>query len=116
MFVAGIDAHATYSVIAIVSNTGLAGVLVDTTAVRLASELVERDLIDGVEWTGSSDAVRALEETRYRLVARSAPGDFGARGTESDGPHDNSLGGRVRPAERRGNHRMPVHRGRVGGR
>ena len=68
MFVAGIDAHATYSVIAIVSNTGLAGVLVDTTAVRLASELVERDLIDGVEWTGSSDAVRALEETRYRWL------------------------------------------------
>ena len=46
----------------------LAGALVDTTAVRLASELVERDLIDGVEWTGSSDAVRALEETQYRWL------------------------------------------------
>ena len=46
----------------------LARILVDTTAVRLTSELVERDLIDGVEWTGSSDPVRALEETRYRWL------------------------------------------------
>ena len=43
----------------------LAATLVDATAVRLASELVERDVIDGVEWTGESEAVRALEETRY---------------------------------------------------
>ena len=46
----------------------LARVLVETTAVRLASELVERALIDGAEWTGGSDAVRALEETRYRWL------------------------------------------------
>lgn len=46
----------------------LSQVLVDTTAVRLASGLAERDLIDGVEWTGGSDSVHALEETRYRWL------------------------------------------------
>ena len=46
----------------------LANILVDTAAVRLASKLAERDLIDGVEWTGDSDAVRGLEETRYRWL------------------------------------------------
>ena len=43
----------------------LAEVLVEATAVRLASELVERDVVDGTEWTGSTDRVRALEETHY---------------------------------------------------
>ncbi len=46
----------------------LTPILVKTTAVRLASELAERDLIDGVEWTGGSDAAHALEETRYRWL------------------------------------------------
>ena len=43
-------------------------VLLSTTAVRLASELAERDLIDGMEWTGSSEAVCGMEETRYRWL------------------------------------------------
>ena len=46
----------------------LAQILLDTTAVRLASKLSERDLIDGVEWTGNTDTVRALDETRYRWL------------------------------------------------
>ena len=47
----------------------LAGALVDATPVRLASELVERDMIDGAVWTGAAEAVRALEETRYGWLA-----------------------------------------------
>ena len=47
----------------------LAGALVDATPVRLASGLVERDVIDGSVWTGAGEAVRALEETRYSWVA-----------------------------------------------
>ena len=46
----------------------LTQILVDTTAVRLASDLAERDLIDGVEWTRNSDAVRTMEETRFRWL------------------------------------------------
>lgn len=47
----------------------LAETLVDASAVRLASELVERDVIDGAVWAGEGEAVRALEETRYRWLA-----------------------------------------------
>ena len=46
----------------------LAGTLVEATEVRLASELVERDVIDGVVWAGDSDAVQALEETHYGWI------------------------------------------------
>ena len=46
-----------------------AGALVDATPVRLASGLVERDVIDGAVWAGAGEAVRALEETRYRWLA-----------------------------------------------
>ena len=47
----------------------LAGMLVDATPVRLASELVERDVIDGAVWAAVGEAVRALEETRYGWLA-----------------------------------------------
>ena len=47
----------------------LAGTLVEATAVRLASELVERDVIDRVVWSGAEEAVCALEETRYGWLA-----------------------------------------------
>ena len=47
----------------------LAETLVDATPVRLASELVERDVIDGVVWAGVGETVRALEETRYGWLA-----------------------------------------------
>ena len=47
----------------------LAGTLVDATPVRLASELVERDVIDRVVWAGAEEAVRSLEETRYGWLA-----------------------------------------------
>lgn len=47
----------------------LAEVLVDATPVRLASGLVERDVIDGAVWAGAGDAVCSLEETRYRWLA-----------------------------------------------
>ena len=47
----------------------LAGALVEATPVRLASGLVERDVIDGSVWTGEGEAVRALEETRYGWLA-----------------------------------------------
>ena len=46
----------------------LAPILVDATAVRRASVLVERELIDGVKWIGDSDTARGLEETRYRWL------------------------------------------------
>ena len=46
----------------------LAGVLVEASDVRLASELVERVLIDGTEWNGTSDSVRVLAETQYRWL------------------------------------------------
>ena len=47
----------------------LAGALVDATPVRLASGLVERDVIDGSVWTEAGATVRALEETRYGWLA-----------------------------------------------
>jgi len=47
----------------------LAGALVDATPVHLASELVERDVIDGSVWAGTGEAVRALDETRYGWLA-----------------------------------------------
>ena len=47
----------------------LAGALVDATPVRLASELVERDVIDGAVWAGAGEAVRTLQETRYGWLA-----------------------------------------------
>ncbi len=47
----------------------LAEALVDATPVRLASGLVERDVIDGAVWDGAGEAVHALEETRYRWLA-----------------------------------------------
>ena len=47
----------------------LAGTLVNATPVRLASELVERDVIDRVVWDGAEESVRALEETRYGWLA-----------------------------------------------
>ena len=47
----------------------LTQVLLDTTVVRLASELAERDLIDGVGWTGSSEAVRGIGGDALPLVA-----------------------------------------------
>ena len=45
-----------------------ARMLVEATGVRRASKLVERVLIDGTEWNGSSDRVQALAETRYRWL------------------------------------------------
>ena len=47
----------------------LAEALVDATPVRLASGLVERDVIDGAVWDGAGETVHALEETRYRWLA-----------------------------------------------
>ena len=47
----------------------LVGTLVNATPVRLASELVERDVIDRVVWDGAEESVRALEETRYSWLA-----------------------------------------------
>ena len=72
---------------------GFSQILVDTTAVRLASELAERDFIDGVEWTGITDAVRAMEETRYRwlpepLLAISAHGGPNPTGDTTKGWKD----------------------------
>ncbi|MYB40426.1 hypothetical protein F4X86_04140, partial [Candidatus Saccharibacteria bacterium] len=43
--------------------------LINATPVRLASGLVERDVIDGALWGKAAEAVRALEETRYRWLA-----------------------------------------------
>ena len=46
----------------------LAEMLVEATSIRRASTLEERVLIDGAEWTGASDGVSNLEDTRYRWL------------------------------------------------
>ena len=89
----------------------LAGVLVQATAVRLASRLVERELIDGVEWTGSTDAVRALEDTRYRWLPAPLLAIRAHGGPNPHGSYDKRLGRRAKPTARRGGCRMRVHRG-----
>lgn len=43
----------------------LAGALVEATGMGRASELVERVLIDGAEWVGTSEDIQPLAETRY---------------------------------------------------
>lgn len=45
-----------------------ARILVEAAGVRCASKLVERVLIDGTEWNGTSDRVQALAETRWRWL------------------------------------------------
>ena len=68
----------------------LAALLVDATAIRRASALEERILIDGAEWTGVSDVVSSLEDTRYRwlpapLLAIAAHGGQNPTGTATQG-------------------------------
>ena len=46
----------------------LAALLVEATAIRRASALEERVLIDGAEWMGISDGVSSLEDTRYHWL------------------------------------------------
>ena len=68
----------------------LAALLVEATAIRRASALEERVLIDGAEWTGVSDGVRSLEDTRYRwlpapLLAIAAHGGPNPTGAATQG-------------------------------
>ena len=46
----------------------LGTLLVEATGIRCASALEEQVLIDGVEWSGSSDTIRSLEDSRYRWL------------------------------------------------
>ena len=68
----------------------LAALLVEATAIRRASALEERVLIDGAEWTGVSDGIRSLEDTRYRwlpapLLAIAAHGGPNPTGAATQG-------------------------------
>ena len=68
----------------------LASLLVEATAIRRASALEERVLIDGVDWTGASDGVSSLEDTRYRwlpapLLAIAAHGGPNPTGAATQG-------------------------------
>ena len=63
----------------------LAGTLVDATPIRLASELVERDVIDRVVWAGAEEAVCALAETRYGWLAEPLLAIFAHGGTNPTG-------------------------------
>ena len=68
----------------------LSALLVEATSIRRASALEERVLIDGAEWTGASDGVSSLEETRYRwlpapLLAIAAHGGPNPTGAATQG-------------------------------
>ena len=68
----------------------LAELLVQATSIRRASALEERVIIDGVEWTGTSDVVSSLEDTRYRwlpapLLTIAAHGGPNPTGTATQG-------------------------------
>ena len=68
----------------------LAELLVEATSIRRASALEERVIIDGVEWTGTSDVMSSLEDTRYRwlpapLLTIAAHGGPNPTGTATQG-------------------------------
>lgn len=68
----------------------LAQVLVEATGIGRASDLVERVLIDGTEWVGTSEDTQALAETRYGwlpapLLAVAAHGGPSPTGSATQG-------------------------------
>ncbi len=68
----------------------LATLLVEATSIRRASALEEKVLIDGAEWTGASDGMSSLEDTRYRwlptlLLAVAAHGGPNPTGAATQG-------------------------------
>ena len=68
----------------------LAALLVEATSIRRASALEERILIDGTEWTGASDGVSSLEDTRFSwlpapLLAIAAHGGTNPTGAATQG-------------------------------
>ena len=68
----------------------LAALLAEATSIRRASTLEERILIDGAEWTGASDGMSSVEDTRYRwlpelLLAVAAHGGPNPTGAATQG-------------------------------